>query len=592
MKLKELKHDAEDLTRVSASNFDLKKLQDELIILREENVSYIEELKQKNEYLEQLRQENDELKENDLNICLKNVKEELISLQKSNFLSIEQLKIKDESLELHIKQIEELKSEREQCLKYIEKCHNQMKQQNEKFTNIHTCTSDVNKEQEEEDSMKEKIDCLETLKHQIEEADLKYTDKLQKKDTYLEEQKEQIQDLKERALNTQELCSEKVLNSATENNLMHTELKAKNEYLELLETVTNHNTELIFAEEGIKMLKDQDMWYDQGSSEKDNHCEILKKHTEHWGSVEIARSKYIDELKEKIVNMQKEITLLKQEKSVTIKEIKEKDGYLEILKKQIQNLDSTIEVNSKYIDELKTNNVTVQKENDSLEEKNSLYREQLRQKDICLETTKQQIEELIGEKEGNLTCIDELKANTVSLQTEISSLQENNSVYMRRVKEKNDYLETLKEKFEDLNSGKEANLKYIDDLKANIVGLQREINSLQENNSMYMRQVWEKDNCLETLKQQLQDLDCQRKANLTCIDELKANIVSLQKEIPSLEEKYSVYGEQLKEKDNYLETLKQEIEELNCAREKHLKDIDEQKANNECLQKEIISSEE
>jgi hypothetical protein len=48
MKLKELAQTAEDLTRKSARNFDLNKLQDELKILREENVSYIQEVKQKN----------------------------------------------------------------------------------------------------------------------------------------------------------------------------------------------------------------------------------------------------------------------------------------------------------------------------------------------------------------------------------------------------------------------------------------------------------------------------------------------------------------------------------------------------------------
>jgi chromosome segregation ATPase len=681
VKLKELTHNAEDLTRKSASNFDLNKLQDELIILREENVSLLQELKQKNELLEQLRQKNDELKENDLSICLKNMKEELISLQRSNFLSTEQLKIKDEILEKHIKQTEELKSEKEQILKYIEKCHKQMKQQNKKFTNIDTCMIDVNKAQEQENLMKEanvmcslevwdqanfseilkqssenlcavqepnvkyiehlqeKEEChehlqhpckevkeggpksqelsyvydelkalteinfvcieklrekheyFETLKHQIEEADLKYIDKLQKKDTYLEQLKEQIEDLKERALNTQELCREKVLNSATENGLMGTEVKAKNEYLEMLETVTDHNTELIFAEEGIKILKDQGMWYDQGLTEKDTHCEILKKHSEHWGSVEIASSKYIDELKEKIENMQKEITVLKEEKSLTIKAIKEKDSYLETLKKQIQNLDSTIEANSKYIDEMKTDNITVQKENDSLGEKHSLYREQLRQKDNCLEIMKQQIEELTAEREANLTCIEVLKANTVSLQTEILSLQENNSLYMGLVKERNDCLETLKQQIEDLNCAREKNLKYIDELRCNSECLQKEIICVEEKNSVYMDQLKEEDDHLEALKHKVEDLNCERETNLQHIDELKANNECLQKEVLSSEEKNSVYMEQLKENDNYLEALKREIQDLNYARETNLKDIDELKANNGCLQKEIVSLE-
>jgi hypothetical protein len=43
------------MTRTSARNFDLNKLLDELKILIEENVSYMQEVKQKNEYLEQLK---------------------------------------------------------------------------------------------------------------------------------------------------------------------------------------------------------------------------------------------------------------------------------------------------------------------------------------------------------------------------------------------------------------------------------------------------------------------------------------------------------------------------------------------------------
>jgi len=57
-------------------------------------------------------------------------------LQKSNVLFIEQLKVKDDSLEMHMKWIQELSSEKEQCLKYTEKCHKQIKQQNEKLTNM------------------------------------------------------------------------------------------------------------------------------------------------------------------------------------------------------------------------------------------------------------------------------------------------------------------------------------------------------------------------------------------------------------------------------------------------------------------------
>ena len=38
--------------------------------------------------------------------------------------------------------------------------------------------------------------------------------------------------------------------------------------------------------------------------------------------------------------------------------------------------------------------------------------------------------------------------------------------------------------------------------------------------------------------------------------------------------------------------MKQQIEDLNFAREKNWKDVDELRANNECLQKKIISLEE
>jgi N-terminal acetyltransferase B complex non-catalytic subunit len=672
VKLKELTQNAEDLTRISASNFDLNKLQNELIILREENVSYIQELKKKNEYLEQLKQENEKLKEKDLSVCFMNMEKELIALRKINLLFIEQLKIKDESLEMHIKQIEELMAEREQCLKCIEKCHKEMKQQNEKFINVSICTSDVSKVQEEENSMKElnlmcntevmtevnfletlkqntenvyaeqepnvkyieqlqereqqceevkesgsrsqehgclydglkaltkinsvcikkmkeKDECLETLRHQIEETYLKYSDQLQEKDTQL---KEQIEDLNKRAFNTQELCREEELNSATENNLLNTELKAKDGYLELTKTLTQHNTELIFAEEELKMLKEQGIWYDRGLSEEDNHHEILKKPTEHWSPVEMANSKYIDKMKEENVTMQEEVAVLKEENSIKVKLRKDKDRYLETLKKQNQTLDSLKEASSKYIDELKANNVTVQKANVSLEEKNSLYREQLRQKDYYLEKMKQQIEDLNCEREAHLTSADELKADNVSLQAEIISLKENNSMYMRQVKEKDDCLETLKQKIEDLNTGKDANLKYIDELEANIVSLQKQVQSLKEKYSMYSEQVMEKNNFLEKMQQEIENLNSGKEANLKDINELKVNNENLKKVIISLQEKNSMYMVELKEADSCLEALRQDIEHLNFGREANLNDINELKVNNDSLKKEIISLQE
>ena len=90
----------------------------------------------------------------------------------------------------------------------------------------------------------------------------------------------------------------------------------------------------------------------------------------------------------------------------------------------------------------------------------------------------------------------------------------------------------------------------------------------------------------------MQIVNCSREANLKDKDELKTNNVSLQKDIISLEEKNSLYMQQLKEKYNYLESMKQQIEDLNCGRETTYKDADELKAKNEHLQKEIISLEE
>ena len=72
----------------------------------------------------------------------------------------------------------------------------------------------------------------------------------------------------------------------------------------------------------------------------------------------------------------------------------------------------------------------------------------------------------------------------------------------------------MKEPIEELNVERKASATYICELKAHNISLQEEINVPQENNSMFMRQVREKNNCLETLKQQLEELDCQREANL------------------------------------------------------------------------------
>ena len=261
-----------------------------------------------------------------------------------------------------------------------------------------------------------------------------------------------------------------------------------------------------------------------------------------------------------------------------MEQLKDKNNYLATLKQGTEQLNSEREEILKYNDELKTIIVSLQKEINVLQEKNSIYMSQVREKNNYLETLNQQLEDLACQKEANLTYIDELKANIVSLKKEIHSLEED--------------LQQLKRRVEDINSGRDMNLKYIDELRTNNVSLQMQIQSLKEKNSAYVEQVNEKDNYLETLKREIADLNCAREANLKYVDELKTNIASMQTEIHSLAEKNSLHGKQMKEKNNYLGMLKQQIEDLNCARQKNLKDVDELRANNECLQKEIISLEE
>ena len=624
MKLKEMAQNAEDLT-TSARNFDLNKLQDEIRVLRDENVSYIQEVKQKNKYLEQLKQENDNLKENDLTICLKNMKEELISLQKSNVLFIEQLKVKDESLEMHIKQIQELSSEKEQCLKYIEKCHKQIKQQNEKFTNIYTCTSDVNKTQEEKNSMKqenfvcitearEEVKLLETLKQKTEnvcalrEPNMKYTEELQEKENFHDSMQQQCEEVKEGGSKSQELISVyDELKALSEVYLMCIEkLKENSEYLERLKqieeadlTLTDKlqkDTYLEQPKEQIEDLKERAMRAQELCGEKD-----LNAATEN--------NLMCTELKAQNLTMQNENNPLEEQNCMHREQLRQRDNCLETMKEQIEKLNGEKQASMAYIGELKTLNISLQKEINVLQEKNSVFMRQVREKDNCLETLKQQLEDLDCQREANLTYIDELKANVVSLKKEIHSLEEEYYRYSEEVKEKDNYLQQLKKHVEDMNSGRDKNLKCIDELETNNVSLQMQIHSLEEKNSMFMEQMKEKDNYLETMKQQIENLNCSREANLKDSDELKTNNESLQKEIISFEEKNSLYMKQLKEKDNYLETMKQrieeltekdkyletmkqQIEELNFGREANLEDIAELKTNNEILRKEIISLEE
>ena len=353
-------------------------------------------------------------------------------------------------------------------------------------------------------------------------------------------------------------------------------MKAKNEHLQ---------KEMVSLEEKNSVYMEQ-------LKEKNNYLATLKQGTEHLNSEREEILNLNDELKTNIVSLQKEITALQENNSMLMRQVREKDNNLEILKQQLQDLGSQREANLTYVDELKANIVSLEKEIHSLEEKYSRYSEEVKGKDNYLQQLETHVEDMNSGRDTNLKYIDELETNNVSLQMQIHSLKEMNSAYVEQVKEKDNYLETLKREIADLNCAREANLKYVDELKTNIASMQTEIHSLAEKNSLHGKQMKEKNNYLETLKREIVDLNLAREANLKYIDEVKANISSMQTDIHSLREKNAMHLEQLKEKNNYLGTLKQQIEDLNCAREKNLKDVDELRSNNECLQKEIISLEE
>jgi chromosome segregation ATPase len=415
-----LAQNAGDLS-TSERNSDCNKLEDGLKILENVTVSYIQEVKQN---YEQQKQESDTLKENDLIICLKDTKEELILQRNSNALLIEQLEITDKSLEMHVKQIQELISKKEQRLKYTEKCHEQMKQQNEKL-NKYTCTSEANKAQEE----------------------------------------------------------------------------------------TN--------------FKD------------------------------------IDELKAKNECLQKEITYLGENNSLCMEQLKEKDKYVETLKQQLEDLDCQRKSNLTYIDELKAKIASLQKEIHSVEEEYSRYREEMKGED--LQALKKRVEDMNSERERNLKYIGELQTDNVFLQEQIDSLEEKSSVNVEQVKEQDNYLETLKQEIADLNCARKEDLKYIDEVKADISNTQTDMHFLREENAMYLEEIEEKNNYLGMLKQYAEDLNCVKEHILKYVNELTATHKCLQKQTFSLEQKNFVYMEQLKQKDNSLETLKRDSEVLEIS---------------------------
>jgi len=641
-----LKQNIEELTRVSTSTVDLSKIQDELKIVKEENLMYIQELKQKNDCLEQLKQ----LKENDLNIHLNSMREELNALQESNVWHIEQLREKDRSTKMLTEQIEQLKSEKEENLKYIDKLKNntylnQMKQQNEQFP----CLSDGSTEQEEKSTVKEenfvyyeqlreKDNCPDILKQDTEdlgsvkECNLRYVEQLQEKEKCLELLKQQIEELQEINLNTQEVIKLKSeLKSVTEMNLMYIEqLKVKDACIELIKKENeqlkenDHCTELNSAQEELKLLKEGIFVYVEQLRRNDKCLEILKQQIEDLGSREQANQKYVEELEEKHVSLKEEINLLKEDNSIYIEQLKQRNNDIEILKQQIEDLNSVKEANLKCI-------------------------EQLQHNEICLKMMQDQNEKV---KENDSVVAQELSG----MQEELKSLTEINLVYIEKLKEKDDYVKTLKKQIEDLNSVNEANLKYIEQLQekdrcleqmkeeieelkeyglniqevrkvqeelksvaeTNVMlveqqegkveclelvrkendhsmelsAVQGELKLLQEENSMYIEQLREKDNYLETIKYEIEDLISAREANLKCIDELKNCNISVQTEMNSLKEENSVCIEQLRRKDDDLEMLKQHIEVLDSLKIDNLRCIDELKERDVSMQEEINSLKE
>jgi hypothetical protein len=99
-------------------------------------------------------------------------------------------------------------------------------------------------------------------------------------------------------------------------------------------------------------------------------------------------------------------------------------------------------------------------------------------------------------------------------------------MYNEQLKKKDNYLEEMKHRIEYLNSTRETNLQYIGELKDNVI-MQEEINSLKEKESMHHEQLTEKDNYLETLKQQVKSLESVRETNFKYIEELKQQVEDL-----------------------------------------------------------------
>jgi len=176
---------------------------------------------------------------------------------------------------------------------------------------------------------------------------------------------------------------------------------------------------------------------------------------------------------------------MKKENLVCITEAREEVKLLETLKQNTENLCALQKPNMKYI-------------------------EQLQEKENCHEIMQQECEEVkeCGSKSQEPS----------SVYDKLNAWLEVYLMYIEKLEEKNEYLERLN--VEDMNSGRDTNLKYIDELGTNNVSLQMQIHSLKEKNSVYVEQVKEKGSYIEALKQQIEDINYVNKTNLICIKQL------------------------------------------------------------------------
>ncbi|KDR19230.1 hypothetical protein L798_06285 [Zootermopsis nevadensis] len=595
---------------------DVEQLQDEIRCLellkmdneqlKEQNLLYIEQLKEKDRSLEILKHQIEDL--NSVKIAnLKYVDEleeidftghkEIISLEEDNSMCIEKPKERDDYLKMLTRQIDGSDPVKKYNFNYNEqlqkkeKCPEVMLQQNElQGTNTEGLSGvqDDTKSEEGDNS-------LHTLTQQTrdsdsaKEANFKCFEQLQ--DTCLGQLTQEFEELKGSLLNTQEMSSIRdEVKSVVENNLTGNEqLKVKDECLELPEKKIDQNIELSITE---RKRNEENLFHAEQSREISNHNEMLKHHIEDLDCMKVAHIKCINELKEKIISLHKEINMLKDENSVYIKQLREKDDYLQVLTQQIEELNSTRESDLKCSDEFKENNIKQQDEIVFLKEEISSYLEQLKERDNHFQTLKQQIEDMNSVKEFNLKCIDELNLNNIRLQEKINCLNEENSMYKEQIMEKDNNLETLHQQISAIGFVKEANIKQINELKDFNVSVQEEMYSMKNENSTYIKQLKEKDNNLEAQKQQIEDLNSVKEDNLKSVDELRKSNVGMQEEIDSLKKEISMYSEQLAEKDNYIETLKQELKALDNVKEINIKYTDDLKQNYVNVQDEIMSLKE